>query len=117
LIFDSQGQLRGRAISPEPYSSLVYPEPRRVTRHSPLSSSEAKSESAAAFSGVHVISPRLLPLLDETGVFSIIDSYVRLAAQGQKILAFRADQYYWRDLGRSADLAQAALDLRRNPLP
>src|SRR5712692_9738285 len=35
----------------------------------------------------------------------------RLAAQGQKILAFRADQYYWRDLGRPADLTQAAHDL------
>jgi NDP-sugar pyrophosphorylase family protein len=66
-----------------------------------------------AFAGVHVISPRLLPLLTETGVFSIIDSYVRLATQGQKILAFCTDQYYWRDLGRPADLTQAAADLLR----
>jgi len=113
LIFDSHGQLRGRAISPEPYSSLVYPVPRRVTRHSPLSSSEAKSESTAAFSGIHVISPRLLPMLSESGAFSIIDSYIRLAGEGHRILAFAADQYYWRDLGRSADLAQAASDLEK----
>jgi NDP-sugar pyrophosphorylase family protein len=53
-------------------------------------------------------------MLTEEGVFSIIPSYLRLAAQGQKILAFRADQYYWRDLGRLADLTQAALDLQRN---
>jgi NDP-sugar pyrophosphorylase family protein len=53
-------------------------------------------------------------MLTEEGVFSIIPSYLRLAAQGQKILAFRADQYYWRDLGRPADLTQAALDLQRN---
>jgi NDP-sugar pyrophosphorylase family protein len=66
-----------------------------------------------AFSGIHLISPRLLPLLTEEGIFSIIDSYLRLAAQGQSILAFRADQYYWRDLGRPADLTQAALDLPR----
>jgi NDP-sugar pyrophosphorylase family protein len=64
---------------------------------------------ALAFSGIHVISPRLLPLLTEEG-FSIIPSYLRLSAQGQKILAFRADQYYWRDLGRPSDLTQAALD-------
>jgi NDP-sugar pyrophosphorylase family protein len=50
-------------------------------------------------------------MLTEEGIFSIIPSYLRLAAQGQKILAFRADQYYWRDLGRPADLTQAALDL------
>jgi len=53
-----------------------------------------------AFSGIHVISPRLLPMLTEEGAFSIIDSYVRLASQGEKILGFRADEYDWRDVGR-----------------
>jgi NDP-sugar pyrophosphorylase family protein len=76
-----------------------------ATRHSPL---------PLAFSGIHIISPRLLPMLTEEGIFSIIPSYLRLSAEGQKILAFRADQYYWRDLGRPADLAQAAQDLQQN---
>ena len=66
-----------------------------------------------AFSGIHIISPRLLPLLTEEGVFSIMDAYLRLAAQGEKILAFRADEYYWRDLSRPSDLSQAVLDLRQ----
>ncbi len=52
-------------------------------------------------------------MLTEEGVFAIIDAYRRLARQGEKILAFRADEYYWRDLGRPADLSQAALDLRQ----
>jgi NDP-sugar pyrophosphorylase family protein len=69
-----------------------------------------------AFSGIHVISPRLLPLITEDGVFSIIDSYLRLAARGENILAFRADEYYWRDLGRPADLSQAAHDLQQKAL-
>ena len=64
-----------------------------------------------AFSGIHMISPRLLPMLTEDGVFSIIDSYLRLTAQGEKILGFRADEYYWRDLGKPADLQQASQDL------
>jgi len=42
-------------------------------------------------------------MLTEEGVFAIIDAYRRLARQGEKILAFRADEYYWRDLGRPAD--------------
>lgn len=67
-----------------------------------------------AFSGIHLISPRLLPMLTEEGVFSIIPAYLRLAAQGQPILAFRADTYYWRDLGRPADLTQAAHDFQQN---
>ena len=64
-----------------------------------------------AFSGIHVISPRLFAHIAEEGVFSLIDSYVRLASQGHKILAFPADSYYWRDVGRPADLNQAAADL------
>lgn len=39
-------------------------------------------------------------MLTEEGDFSIIDAYLRFAAQGEKILAFRSDQYYWRDLGK-----------------
>ena len=59
-----------------------------------------------AFSGIHVISPQLLPRLTEDGAFSIIDSYLRLASEGEKILGFRADQYSWRDVGRLKDLKQ-----------
>jgi NDP-sugar pyrophosphorylase family protein len=48
--------------------------------------------------------------MTETGNFSIIDCYLRLAASGEKILTFRADDYYWRDLGSPENLAQAARD-------
>ena len=66
-----------------------------------------------AFSGIHVISPRLLPMLTEDGAFSIITSYLRLAAQGEQIQAFRADEYYWRDLGKPENVKQAEQDLQR----
>jgi len=69
-----------------------------------------------AFTGIHVISPRLLRLMEEQGAFSIIDVYLRLAARGEKILAFQADDAYWRDLGKPADLAQAVRDLRSRAL-
>ena len=36
-----------------------------------------------AFSGIHLIHPRIFDQLTETGKFSIIDSYRRLAAQAQ----------------------------------
>jgi NDP-sugar pyrophosphorylase family protein len=73
----------------------------------------APQQQALAFSGIHVISPRLVPLLTEDGAFSIITSYLRLAAQGEKILAFRADDYYWRDLGKPENILQAAEDLKQ----
>jgi mannose-1-phosphate guanylyltransferase len=98
LLFNNDLQLVGRRAGRDQAPEIVRPSDHLH----PL-----------AFSGIHLISPRLLPLLTEEGIFSIIPSYVRLVAQGQKILAFRADQYYWRDLGRPSDLAQAAADLKQ----
>ena len=96
LLFDEQNRFCGRRGKTDEKSELV----RSAQTLLPL-----------AFSGIHVISPRLLPMITEEGVFSIINSYLSLAAGGQKILAFRADEYYWRDLGRPQDLIQAAKDL------
>ena len=45
-------------------------------------------------------------------MFSIIAPYLRLAARGEKILAFRADEYQWRDLGRLDDVMRADQDAR-----
>jgi NDP-sugar pyrophosphorylase family protein len=91
LLFDPEGQLRARAGSSAP----------------------AEGMHALAFSGIHVLSPRIFPMLTETGVFSIIDSYLRLASQGERIVAFRADEYRWRDLGRPESIAAAARDSPR----
>ena len=66
-----------------------------------------------AFSGIHVISPRLLEMMTQDGAFSIISTYLHLAARGERILAFRADDYYWRDLGKLDDLKQAARDMEQ----
>jgi NDP-sugar pyrophosphorylase family protein len=114
LLFDNHHQLCGRRIDNK---NTVIPSEARSSAPSreacAMNLSSAPSHPLA-FSGIHVISPRLLPMLTEEGVFSIIPSYLRLAAQGEKILAFRADNFYWRDLGRPADLAQAAHDLQQN---
>ena len=47
-------------------------------------------------------------------MFSIIESYLRLAGAQEKIVAFRADESYWRDLGTVESLQQAAEDLKRS---
>ena len=102
LVFDEHLQLCGRCIGRDRKPEMV-----RV----------AKETQELAFSGVHIISPRLLPLIKEDGVFSIIDCYMRLAGGGEKIAAFRADEYYWRDLGKPADLLQAARDIEQGIYP
>ena len=81
-----------------------------------VSQDSSRSLHALAFCGIHIISPRLLPMIAEEGTFSIIPTYLRFSAQGRNILAFRADDYYWRDLGRPADLAEAAHDLKQRAL-
>jgi NDP-sugar pyrophosphorylase family protein len=36
---------------------------------------------------------------------------MKLAAQGERIVAYRADDFYWRDLGRPESIAQAEQDV------
>lgn len=100
LLFDDQLQLCGRKSAA---SSAAKEDKVEMVRDSPRT-------SALAFCGIHVISPRIFPLITEEGVFSIIPTYLRLAAHGERIMAFRADEYRWRDLGRLDDLMKAEQD-------
>ena len=97
LLFDGENRLCGRRLDKEP--------PQLVR--------SGRETREFAFSGIHVISPKIFELMKEEGAFSIIDSYLRLAAQGGKILAFPADEYYWRDLGKPESIQQAVQDVER----
>jgi NDP-sugar pyrophosphorylase family protein len=96
LIFDQDGLLCGRRAGRDAQPEIVKP---------------AQQTHQFAFSGIHVISPRIFALLHESGAFSIIDAYLRLAAEGEKIAAFRADEYYWRDLGKPESIGAAERDI------
>ncbi len=98
LLFDDDLQLCGRRAGQD---EVV----RKASRLSPL-----------AFSGIHVLSPSIFEVMKEDGVFSIIDVYLRLAGDGEKIKGFRADEYYWRDLGKPENIAQAENDIRQKIL-
>jgi NDP-sugar pyrophosphorylase family protein len=65
-----------------------------------------------AFAGIHVISPAIFEHMTEEGVFSIIATYLRLAGEGAPIVGFRADDNYWRDLGKPESIRQAEEDVR-----
>lgn len=56
------------------------------------------------FCGIHVISPILFDKFIEEGAFSIFDSYLRLAGEGEQIMAFRVDDYDWQDVGKLEQL-------------
>ncbi len=102
LVFDEHGQLCGRRIGSDAETEWAVP---------------AHHVHSLAFCGIHILSSRIFSNLPEKGVFSIIPAYLRLAAQGQAILAFRADESYWRDLGRPENLADAECDLASGKYP
>jgi NDP-sugar pyrophosphorylase family protein len=106
LLFNEAGQLCGRCRGRDTPPELVVPE----------STPPAGEFKALAFSGIHLISPQIFSRMTEDGAFSVIDSYLRLASEGEKILAFRADEYYWSDVGRPESVAQAAKDFKANLL-
>lgn len=97
LLFDGDGVLCGRRAGSDGQPEMVR---------------DAAGAQALAFTGVHVISPRIFAKLREDGGFSIIDAYLRLAGEGERIAAFRADGCYWRDLGKPESLAQAERDVQ-----
>lgn len=96
LLFDEDLRLCGRRLVREEKLEMV---------RSPRKTYEL------AFAGIHMISPGLLPLITETGAFSIIPPYLRLAGEGRKIVGFRADTYKWRDLGTLEQVSQARADV------
>jgi NDP-sugar pyrophosphorylase family protein len=96
LLFDGEGQLCGRRAGRDGTPEMVR---------------DCADAQALAFSGIQVLSPRLLTRMNEEGVFSNINAYLRLAGEGERVLAFRADAYQWRDLGKPASVAAAAREL------
>src|SRR5208282_6104167 len=77
LLFNEHDQLCGRRIGRDAETEWALP---------------AQQGNSLAFSGIHVVSPRIFAGLSEDGVFSIIPAYLRLASRGEAILAFRADE-------------------------
>ena len=91
LLFDWNGKLCGRE-SPEGVEWAKGPV-GKVER--------------LAFTGIHVINPAIFPKMTETGAFSIIQAYLRLAGEGERIIGCRADGKYWQDIGSLQKLEAA----------
>ena len=91
LVFDDDGLFGAVAKDGSLRASR---EPRGTTRH-------------LGFCGVHVMSPDALPRITETGVFSIVWPWLRLAGEGARILPHRIDGHGWIDIGSPEKLAEA----------
>ena len=91
LLFDRDGRLCGRE-SPEGVEWAKGPR---------------NDVERLAFTGIHVIDPAIFPRMTETGVFPITRTYLRLAGEGERIAAYRADGRYWQDIGSPEKLEAA----------
>ncbi len=91
-LFDGKGRFAGhdRGEGNVTWAKGAVPNPQRL-----------------AFDGVHLISPELLDKITESGVFSITKTYLRLAAAGADIRAFRGDAWAWHDIGTVEKFAAA----------
>jgi NDP-sugar pyrophosphorylase family protein len=89
LYFDSALRLVGRRMS-DGRDELV---------RAPDGATEA-----LGFCGIQAVSPVLFERMTETGAFGITETYLRLAGEGEAILAHRVDGAKWRDCGRPEDL-------------
>jgi len=86
LLFDAENTLCG-------WKSVA--EDRRITAREPMG-----LEQERAFCGIHLVSPDIFGKITEKGAFSIIQTYLRLAQEGERICAFPAGRFAWRDVGK-----------------
>ena len=87
FIFDEENLLCG-------WKSLT--EDKTIEARTP-----AGKTTDGAFCGIHIISPGIFEKLNEDGAFSIVESYPRLAGETERIMAFQAAGYSYRDVGKS----------------
>jgi mannose-1-phosphate guanylyltransferase len=76
---------------------------------------KAAQPGRLAFTGIHIIDPRVLAMIS-AGVFSdIIDCYRTLIRAGEPVKAYVSRNHYWRDIGSVAEYLEANRDFAARP--
>lgn len=70
-----------------------------------INAEEEKEAVPLAFSGIHIINPKIFPLITQTGKFSIMDAYLSLM-KNHKILGYQ-HQSYLIDVGKPESIIEA----------
>ena len=68
---------------------------------------KGKPGNKKAFSGIHIISPKIFQHIKEEGKFSMIDLYLRLAAEGFKINCYDHSEGLLLDVGKPESITIA----------
>lgn len=76
---------------------------------------ESKHCTPLAFSGIQIINPEIFQHITETGVFPIVDLYLRLA-KNYSILAYNHTGDFWLDIGKYEELEEDERLIRNQKL-
>ena len=68
---------------------------------------KGKTGNKKAFSGIHILSPKIFQHIKEEGKFSMIDLYLRLAAEGFKINCYDHSEGLLLDVGKPESITIA----------
>lgn len=79
-------------------------------QHSRIVRSPCGQLRKLGFCGIHVINPEIFPYINETGEFSIIDTYLRLAHDHKAVRCFDIGNAYWKDIGTLEKLNELERD-------
>lgn len=93
LLFDEDGVLAGWESVQPPETKLMRPDAGPLQRLS--------------FMGVHIFSPAIAEHFPDEDEFSIIDVWLKAAADGASITCLRGDEYKWIDTGTVEKIRQA----------
>lgn len=91
LLFDEENQLCGW---------------ENRTTNNRIITHKRKVYTPLAFSGIQIISPEIFQHITETGTFSIMDLYLRLA-KDHAIIAYDHTGDFWLDIGKYEKLAES----------
>lgn len=67
-----------------------------------------------AFTGIHIISPRILEKIPPQCHFDIINLYLELIASGESIGGYPVEGHYWLDIGTPNDYHRIHQDIHNN---
>ena len=69
-----------------------------------------KGDKRLTFTGIHILDPRLLNFIPDSGYCDIIDIYARLLSEEIRLKAFVPSNSYWRDLGTPRRYTQTVFE-------
>lgn len=93
------------------FNSVAVDGSGRIRMMPPRALSEAPAGTRLmAFTGIHVIDPRVLDCIPEGQTYSIIDAYQQLLDRGETLRAHLPEPFYWRDIGTTAEYRRTAYE-------